>query len=69
METVEFTIYPDGRVEEKVVGIAGSACEVVTQAIEAKLGKVVGRTMTAEAFQTQANSANQTIVNTNPSGW
>ncbi|MFN3927253.1 MAG: DUF2997 domain-containing protein [Pseudanabaenaceae cyanobacterium] len=62
METIEFVIHPDGRVEEKVMGIAGSACEVVTQAIEAKLGKVVARTMTSEALQTQTNSDRQSIV-------
>jgi hypothetical protein len=64
METIEFIIYPDGRVEEKVVGIVGSACEVVTSSIEAKLGKVVERTLTSEAFQTQTNPNSQTIVNT-----
>ena len=35
METLEFIIYPDGRVEERVTGIVGSSCADVTAAIEA----------------------------------
>lgn len=62
METIEFIIYPDGRVEEKVVGVVGSACEVVTSSIEAKLGKVVERTLTSEAFQSQTNPNSQAII-------
>ena len=38
METLEFIIYPDGRVQEKVTGIVGSSCTEVTAAIEAELG-------------------------------
>jgi len=33
METLEFIIYPDGRVEERVTGIVGSSCAEVTAAI------------------------------------
>ena len=55
METLEFIIYPDGRVQEKVTGIIGSSCTEVTAAIEAQLGRVVGQEQTSEYF-TQANS-------------
>ncbi|MEI6330234.1 MAG: DUF2997 domain-containing protein [Pseudanabaena sp.] len=50
METLEFIIYPDGRVEERVTGIIGSSCAEVTGAIEAKLGIVAHRELTSENF-------------------
>ncbi|MFM5979914.1 MAG: DUF2997 domain-containing protein [Sphaerospermopsis kisseleviana] len=63
METLEFIIYPDGRVQEKVTGIVGSSCAEVTAAIEAQLGKVVNQQPTSEFF---ANKATQksSVVNT-----
>ncbi len=53
METLEFVIYPDGRVEEKVTGVVGASCEEVTAAIEAQLGQVITQSPTSEYF-TQA---------------
>lgn len=50
METLEFVIYPDGRVLEKVTGIVGASCAEVTAAIEAQLGKVVSQEKTSEYF-------------------
>jgi hypothetical protein len=50
METLEFIIYPDGRVQEKVTGIIGSSCAEVTAAIEAQLGIVLQQESTAEYF-------------------
>lgn len=50
METLEFIIYPDGRVKETVTGIIGNSCEEVTLAIEAQLGKVVSQEKTSEYF-------------------
>ena len=50
METLEFIIYPDGRVQEKVTGVVGRSCTVVTAAIEAELGHVVSQAQTAEYF-------------------
>ncbi|HBE17907.1 MAG TPA: hypothetical protein DEG17_02995 [Cyanobacteria bacterium UBA11149] len=50
METLEFVIYPDGRVQEKVTGIVGSSCAEVTAAIEAQLGRVVSVEHTSEYF-------------------
>lgn len=50
METLEFIIYPDGRVEEKVTGIVGRSCAEVTAAIEAKLGRVVNQETTSEFY-------------------
>jgi len=59
METLEFIIYPDGRVEERVLGIVGRECSVVTSAIEEKLGTVVSRTITAEYLQQPVLQSNQ----------
>jgi hypothetical protein len=50
METLEFIIYPDGRVQEKVTGIVGASCEEVTAAIEAQLGRVITQEHTSEYF-------------------
>ncbi|NJK41596.1 MAG: DUF2997 domain-containing protein [Acaryochloridaceae cyanobacterium SU_2_1] len=53
METLEFVIYPDGRVQEMVTGIVGSSCSEVTAAIEAQLGQVVSYQPTSEFFAQQ----------------
>ncbi len=53
METLEFIIYPDGRVQEKVTGIVGASCAEVTAAIEAQLGLVLTQEPTSEFFATQ----------------
>jgi hypothetical protein len=50
METLEFIIYPDGRVHEKVTGVVGQSCTAVTAAIESELGHVVSQDQTAEYF-------------------
>lgn len=50
METLEFIIYPDGRVQERVTGIVGRSCAEVTAAIEEKLGRVVQQEQTSEFF-------------------
>ncbi len=50
METLEFIIYPDGRVEERVTGVIGASCAEVTAMIEAKLGLVAYRELTSENF-------------------
>ena len=61
METLEFIIYPDGRVQEKVTGIIGASCAEVTAAIEAQLGRVIVQEPTSEFFaQTVQQSASIT---------
>ncbi len=51
METLEFVIYPDGRVKEMVTGIIGSSCQEVTAAIEAQLGRVVSTEKTSQYYE------------------
>ncbi len=61
METLEFIIFPDGRVQEKVSGIIGASCTEVTAAIEAQLGNVVHQEQTSDYF-TQVNHQSTTAV-------
>lgn len=61
METLEFIIYPDGRVKETVTGIIGSSCQEVTAAIEAQLGRVISTETTAEYFAQTNNQSTQTL--------
>jgi Protein of unknown function (DUF2997) len=68
METLEFIIYPDGRVQETVTGIAGSSCTKVTAEIEAALGRVVSNTPTAEFFEQENNQA-VTVNHANFATW
>ncbi len=49
-ETLEFIIYPDGRVKETVTGIIGSSCQEVTAAVEAELGVVISQETTSEYY-------------------
>jgi len=54
LQTIRFRIRSDGRVEETVEGLFGSACERLTEQIEARLGTVQQRQPTAEAYQATA---------------
>jgi hypothetical protein len=63
METLEFIIYPDGRVKETVTGIVGASCAEVTAAIEAQLGTVVAQQNTSEYFaQNNRQTAAETVA-------
>ncbi|KYC36249.1 hypothetical protein WA1_41725 [Scytonema hofmannii PCC 7110] len=62
METLEFIIYPDGRVQEKVTGIVGASCGEITKAIEAQLGQVLSQEPTSEHFATKVQEIN--VANT-----
>ncbi|ABB57781.1 DUF2997 domain-containing protein [Synechococcus elongatus] len=50
LETLEFVIHPDGRVEEQVTGIQGKHCTEITAEIEAQLGQVVTHQPSADYF-------------------
>lgn len=62
METLEFIIYPDGRVKETVTGIVGASCAEVTAAIEAELGTVVAQQPTSEFFAQRNEQATAETV-------
>jgi hypothetical protein len=62
LETLEFIIYPDGRVQETVTGIMGSSCEEVTRQIEAQLGRVVHRESTADRYASATLAATDAIA-------
>jgi hypothetical protein len=64
METLEFIIYPDGRVKEKVTGIVGASCQEVTAAIEAQLGVVISQEKTSEYFD-RTQEVRQSLQATN----
>jgi len=69
METLEFVIYPDGRVQEKVTGIIGASCAEVTAAIEAQLGQVVAQEQTSEYFNQAINQTTTTTNTATYSNW
>ncbi|NEP59207.1 MAG: DUF2997 domain-containing protein [Symploca sp. SIO2G7] len=69
METLEFVIYPDGRVKEKVTGIVGRSCAEVTAAIEAQLGKVVSQEKTSEYYFQKLEQATQVTTQATFSHW
>ncbi|MEM1309576.1 MAG: DUF2997 domain-containing protein [Cyanobacteria bacterium P01_D01_bin.71] len=50
METLEFIIYPDGRVKEMVAGVVGQSCEEITRKVEEQLGHVVSRENTSDYY-------------------
>ncbi len=73
LETLEFVIYPDGRVQEKVTGVIGASCAEVTAAIEEKLGRVLSQEQTSEFYSVSSHQlshvANQTSLQASFSEW
>jgi hypothetical protein len=69
METLEFIIYPDGRVKETVTGIVGSSCQEVTAAIEKQLGVVVDQKQTSEYYAQDKVQSATVIAQSNYSDW
>ena len=67
LERIEFKIFPDGRVEEKVQGVQGEACLEVTRQINEKLGNVISTTPTEEMYQEEVK-LDQTLINGNTEG-
>ena len=51
MQELEFIIYPDGRVEERVLGVKGADCQKLTLKIEQELGEVYHTEATTEMFE------------------
>ncbi len=50
-QKMEITILPNGEVSIKVLCVPGAACESVSAALEASLGKVKSKERTAEYYQ------------------
>ncbi|MEM9451701.1 MAG: DUF2997 domain-containing protein [Cyanobacteria bacterium P01_E01_bin.6] len=70
METLEFIIHPDGRVEEKVTGIKGMSCTEVTEKIEEQLGCVIAHEETSEFFsQVTVESSSSVSAHTTQGHW
>jgi len=69
METLEFIIYPDGRVQEKVTGIVGSSCAEVTAAVEAQLGSVLSQEPTSDYFSPELRQSASIAAQTSYSEW
>ncbi|MCH9056498.1 DUF2997 domain-containing protein [Synechococcus sp. PCC 6717] len=69
IETLEFIIYPDGRVVETVTGISGTSCAEVTAAIEDQLGCVVSQQPTSEYYASQKVEEGQFLLQSMPSQW
>ncbi len=65
LETLEFIIFPDGRVEEKVSGIVGNSCQEVTAAIEAQLGRVISQEKTSQYYNQAIDQAHHISEQTN----
>jgi len=69
METLEFIIYPDGRVKETVTGIVGASCQEVTAAIEAQLGVVVDQAQTSDYYAQETNQSEKVAAQSTYSDW
>ncbi len=69
METLEFVIYPDGRVQETVTGVVGSSCAEVTAAIEAKLGCVLSQEPTSDFYSVADQQFSQVANQASFSDW
>ena len=67
METLEFIIYPDGRVKETVTGIVGASCQEVTAAIEEQLGVVIDQKQTSDYYAQQVQS--EVVTQSHYSDW
>lgn len=50
-QELEFIIYPDGRVEEKVLGVKGADCQALTREINKALGEVYETEATSEMYE------------------
>ena len=69
METLEFIIYPDGRVKETVTGIVGASCQEVTAAIEAQLGVVVSQEQTSDYYAQKVSHSEKVATHSTYSDW
>ena len=69
METLEFIIYPDGRVKETVTGIVGASCQEVTAAIEEQLGVVIDQKPTSDYYAQKQVQSDNVVAQSHYSDW
>lgn len=69
VETLEFIIYPDGRVKETVTGIVGASCQEVTAAIEEQLGVVISQQSTGEYYAQKVTQSTEVKNQNTFSDW
>eukprot|EP00560_Eucampia_antarctica_P001565 CAMPEP_0197831538 /NCGR_PEP_ID=MMETSP1437-20131217/10748_1 /TAXON_ID=49252 ORGANISM="Eucampia antarctica, Strain CCMP1452" /NCGR_SAMPLE_ID=MMETSP1437 /ASSEMBLY_ACC=CAM_ASM_001096 /LENGTH=78 /DNA_ID=CAMNT_0043434493 /DNA_START=217 /DNA_END=450 /DNA_ORIENTATION=- len=72
MERIEFKIFPDGRIEETVIGVKGTNCQKITEELNAALGKVVASKPTEEMFEEKITISETVSVQNSDSsstGW
>ena len=69
VETLEFIIYPDGRVKETVTGIVGASCQEVTAAIEEQLGVVISQQQTGEYYSQKTTQSTEVNNQNTFSDW
>lgn len=69
LETLEFIIHPDGRVEERVTGVVGRSCAEVTAKIEEQLGRVVQQQPTSEFFTEVVQQSYTANTHSTDSAW
>ena len=71
METLEFVIYPDGRVKELVTGIVGASCADVTAANETEQGQNVSHQKTADFYKQSVvqNQRSSSVAQVSTSQW
>lgn len=58
MERLEFTISPSGLVTEKVTGVTGPSCKIVTEEINKMLGEVLEVEETSEMYEETISETN-----------
>jgi hypothetical protein len=68
-QELEFIIYPDGRVEERVRGIKGANCQEVTAEINKALGEVYESKPTKEMFEQKVELSVDAENTVSDSGW
>ena len=67
-QRIQFKIYPDGRVEETVLGVKGEECLKVTEEINEKLGKVISTENTTEMLEQPLNTEKR-VYESNKAQW
>ena len=69
MQEIEFIIYPDGRVEERVIGVKGENCQQLTAKLNEALGEVYHTAPTEEMFEQAVELEQEAEVGQEVSAW